>query len=251
MAFVAVVGAACSRGGPAPPSAAASDGSAASVTTDAARPAVSADAAADAPEPDDEATDPLEKSARKFWNAEGRPDIVYVPTPQKIVDHMLAVAKIKKTDLLYDLGCGDGRILVTAAKRYGVHAVGFDIDPKRVAEARENVRANGLEDLVTVRWADIMMVDLSPATVVTMYLSPKLQETLVHHTEMMAPGSRVVTHDYALSDAIPTARWSMQAPFFGNMNQLWEAGVPEDQAHYDFVQHYVFLYVTPVRYPKE
>jgi hypothetical protein len=95
------------------------------------------------------------------------------------------------------------------------------------------------------------MVDLSPATVVTMYLSPKLQETLAHHTEMMPPGSRVVTHDYALSDAIPTARWALQAPFFGNMNQLWEAGVPEDQAHYEFVQHHIFLYVTPLRYPKE
>jgi len=198
--LLAVVGAACSREGPAP-SAAASDASTASVATDASRPPLSADAAADASEPDDDAADSLEKYARKFWKAGGHPDIVYVPTPQTIVDRMLEAAKIKKTDLLYDLGCGDGRILVTAAKRYGMHAVGFDIDPRRVAEARENVRANGLEDLVTVRWADILMVDLSPANVVTMYLSPQLQETLVHHTSMMESGSRVVTHDYALSDA--------------------------------------------------
>jgi len=72
----------------------------------------------------------------------------------------------------------------------------------------------------------------------------------VHHTSMMESGSRVVTHDYALSDAIPTAHWSMQAPFFGNANQLWEAGVPEDQAHYEFVEHYIFLYVTPVYRPE-
>ncbi len=249
--LLGVVATACSRGGTAP-SGTASDASAATVvTTDAARAPISAEAATDAPEPDDDAADPLERSARPFWKAGGHPDIVYVPTPQKIVDRMLDVAKFKKTDLLYDLGCGDGRIMVTAAKRYGVHAVGFDIDPKRVAEAREYVRANGLEDLVTVRWADILMVDRSPANVVTMYLSPSLQETLVHHTEMMPPGSRVVTHNYALSDAIPTAHWSMQAPYFGSKNQLWEAGVPEDQAHYEFVEHHVFLYVTPVKFPKE
>src|SRR6188768_841017 len=78
------------------------------------------------------------------------PDVVYVPTPQAVVDRMLEMAEVKTGDIVYDLGCGDGRIVVTAAKRYGVRAVGFDIDPQRVKEARENARANGVEHLVRI-----------------------------------------------------------------------------------------------------
>jgi hypothetical protein len=84
-----------------------------------------------------------------------------------------------------------------------------------VAESRENARADGLEDMVTIRWADVTMVDLSPATVVTMYLSSQVQHWLVRNLEKLAPGSRIVTHDYELPVAIPTARWSLQGPFFG------------------------------------
>ena len=87
---------------------------------------------------------------------------------------MLDVAKLKKTDLLYDLGCGDGRIVVTAAKKYGVKAIGFDIDPQRVRESRENVAKNDVGNLVTIELKDVFKVDLTPATVVTLYLLPEL-----------------------------------------------------------------------------
>src|SRR3954468_6528625 len=82
-------------------------------------------------------------------------EIPFVPTPVEVVDKMLELAQLKKGDVLYDLGCGDGRIVVTAAKKYGVKAVGFDVDPQRIKEARENVATNGVGDLVTIRQADI------------------------------------------------------------------------------------------------
>src|SRR5207253_3922160 len=84
-----------------------------------------------------------------------KPDVVYVPTPQEVVDKMLELANVKKGDVVYDLGCGDGRIVVTAAKKYGVKALGFDIDPDRIRESMENVRKNKIEDLVTIKKADI------------------------------------------------------------------------------------------------
>src|SRR6266404_5163623 len=89
--------------------------------------------------------------------------VPYVPTPQEVVDKMLELAEVKKGDVVYDLGCGDGRIVVTAAKKYGVKGVGFDIDPDRVRESLENVRRNKVEDLVTIKKADIFTLDLSEA----------------------------------------------------------------------------------------
>lgn len=106
------------------------------------------------------------------------PDVIYVPTPYEVVEKMLEVAQVKKGDVVYDLGCGDGRIVVTAAKKYGVRAVGFDIDPERIKEARENVRKNGVEDLVRIEQKDIFTLDLSEATVVTLYLLPQLNVKL-------------------------------------------------------------------------
>src|SRR5438445_5763984 len=107
------------------------------------------------------------------------PDVIYVPTPQAVVDKMLQMAEVKKGDVVYDLGCGDGRIVVTAAKKYGCKAVGFDIDPDRVKEARENVRKAGVGDLVTIKQEDIFKQDLSKASVVTLYLLPELNVRLI------------------------------------------------------------------------
>jgi protein-L-isoaspartate O-methyltransferase len=131
------------------------------------------------------------------------PDVIYVPTPQPIVDKMLELARVKKTDLVYDLGCGDGRIVVTAAKRYGARAIGFDIDPVRVAEAKKNVEKNKLGHLVSIEQKDIFTLDLSSANVVTLYLLPKLNDRLLPQLEKLAPGSRVVSHDYGLSGVKP------------------------------------------------
>lgn len=131
------------------------------------------------------------------------PDVIYVPTPQEVVDKMLEMAQIRPGDVVYDLGCGDGRIVVTAAKRYGVKAVGFDINPERVKEALENVRANKVEHLVTIKQADIFTLDLSEATVVTLYLLPSLNVKLMPQLAKLRPGSRIVSHDFDMRGAKP------------------------------------------------
>jgi len=131
------------------------------------------------------------------------PDVIYVPTPQRAVDQMLEAAEIKSGDVVYDLGCGDGRIVVTAAKKYGVKAVGFDIDPQRVAESNENVRTNNVEKLVTIEEKDIFTVDLSKADVVTLYLLPSLNVKLIPQLEKMKPGSRIVSHSFDMAGIKP------------------------------------------------
>src|SRR5712675_2596195 len=98
------------------------------------------------------------------------PDVIFVPTPQDVVDEMLKLAKVGKGDVLYDLGSGDGRIAVTAAKRYGIRATGIDIDPQRIQEANENARKNGVTNLVQFRLEDLFKANFSEATVVTLYL---------------------------------------------------------------------------------
>jgi uncharacterized protein (TIGR03000 family) len=123
-------------------------------------------------------------------------DVPYVPTPQEVVDRMLDLAEIKKGDVVYDLGCGDGRIVVTAAKKYGVKAIGFDIDPKRVAEARANVKKNKVEDLVEIKEADLFTVDLSGATVLTLYLLPWVNEKLIPKLEKLKDGTRIISHEF-------------------------------------------------------
>jgi len=139
------------------------------------------------------------------------PDVVYVPTPQKVVDKMLEMAEIKKGDVVYDLGCGDGRIVVTAAKKYGVKAVGFDINPERIKESLANVKANKVEHLVTIKQADIFTLDLREATVVTLYLLPGLNVKLMPQLEKLKPGSRIVSHDFDMRGAKPVQVHSMTA----------------------------------------
>lgn len=131
------------------------------------------------------------------------PDVVYVPTPQAVVDKMLELAEVKPGDVVYDLGCGDGRIVVTAAKKYGVKAVGFDIDPQRVKEARENVRTNGVEHLARIEEADIFTLDLQEASVVTLYLLPSLNVKLMPQLAKLKPGSRIVSHNFDMRGAKP------------------------------------------------
>ena len=134
---------------------------------------------------------------------ERSPDVVYVPTPQPVVEAMLELAGVKEGDVVYDLGCGDGRIVVTAAKKLGVKAVGIDIDPKRVEEARANVEENGVGDLVTIRQADIFQEDLSEASVVTLYLLPSLNVKLMPQLRQLEPGSRIVSHNFDMEGAKP------------------------------------------------
>jgi SAM-dependent methyltransferase len=132
-----------------------------------------------------------------------QPDVIYVPTRQTVVDAMLKVAAVKAGDVVYDLGCGDGRIPVTAAK-LGARAVCIDIDPKRTAEANENVKKNAVGDRVKVLNQDLFTTDLSEATVVTLYLLPslnlKLRPTL---WRTLKPGTRIVSHDFDMGDWKP------------------------------------------------
>ena len=131
------------------------------------------------------------------------PDVVFIPTPQDVVDKMLELAKVKKDDLVYDLGCGDGRIVVTAAKRYGCKAVGYDIDPQRVEESLENVEKNNVGHLVRIEQKDIFTLDLSEADVITLYLLPELNVELIPQLEKLKPGSRIVSHDFGMEGVQP------------------------------------------------
>jgi ubiquinone/menaquinone biosynthesis C-methylase UbiE len=132
------------------------------------------------------------------------PDVIYVPTPQEVVDEMLKLADVKKGDVLYDLGSGDGRIPVTAAKRYGIRAVGIDIDPARISEARENAKKNGVEKLVTFRMEDLFRSNFKEATVVTLYLLPDLNEKLRPKLwRELKPGTRIVSHQFEMGDWKP------------------------------------------------
>jgi uncharacterized protein (TIGR03000 family) len=124
------------------------------------------------------------------------PDVIFVATPPEVVDEMIKVADIKKSDLLYDLGCGDGIIVVTAAKKVGCKAVGYDIDPKRVKEAKEKAKEAKVEDLVTIEEKDIFTLDLTKATVIATYLLDDLNKKLVAQFKQMKEGSRIVMHDY-------------------------------------------------------
>lgn len=134
---------------------------------------------------------------------ESKKIVPFVPTPQEVVDKMIELAGVKKGDVVYDLGSGDGRIVITAAKK-GARAVGFDVDGDLVKESRENIRKAGLEKLAEIKQQDILTVDLSPATVVTMYLLPdvnlKLKPNLL---KQLKPGSRVVSHAFDMGDWKP------------------------------------------------
>jgi SAM-dependent methyltransferase len=128
----------------------------------------------------------------------------YVPTPQDVVDRMLKLAQVTKDDVVYDLGCGDGRIVVTAAKQFGARGVGVDIDPQRIKESEANAKAAGVEHLVSFKLQDAMTVDVSPATVVTLYLlsasNVKLRPIL---TKQLRPGARIVSHAFTMGDWPP------------------------------------------------
>jgi len=136
--------------------------------------------------------------------AERVPDVIFVPTPQEVVEDMLRLANVRKGDVLYDLGSGDGRIAITAAKLYGVRAVGIDIDPERIREATENAKKAGVEKLVQFRKADLFTSDFREATVVTLYLLPDLNVKLRPKLwSELKPGSRVVSHQFEMGDWKP------------------------------------------------
>jgi outer membrane protein assembly factor BamB/precorrin-6B methylase 2 len=128
---------------------------------------------------------------------------VFVPTPQDVVERMLELAKVKRQEVVYDLGCGDGRIVATAARKYGCKAYGCDIDPECVKLSRENVEKRGVGRLVTIEQKDLFKLDLSGADVVTLYLLPKTNERLIPQLMKLKPGARVVTHAFEIPGIRP------------------------------------------------
>ena len=156
------------------------------------------------------------------------PDVVFVPTPNDVVEKMLQLADVKKGDILYDLGCGDGRIVVAAAKKVGCKAVGYDVDPQRIKESRENVKKSQVEELVKIEQQDIFTLDLSPANVVTLYLLPKLNVKLIPQLKKLKPGSRIVSHDF-------------------NMKGIKPDKVVKFKSEEDDSNHTIYLWTTPLK----
>jgi protein-L-isoaspartate O-methyltransferase len=144
----------------------------------------------------------LAQAAPAAQPAEREPDVIYVPTPPDVVDAMLALAKVKDGDILYDLGSGDGRIPIAAAKKFKVKATGIDIDPVRIQEARANATAAGVN--VTFKQEDLFKTDFADATVVTLYLLPELNVKL--RPRLLAelkPGTRIVSHAFRMGEWEP------------------------------------------------
>ena len=146
------------------------------------------------------------------------PDVIFVPTPEDVVREMLKLANVHKGDVLYDLGCGDGRTVVTAVKEYGIKAVGIDINPERIKESLENAKKNGVAEKVIFRNEDLFEADIQEASVITLYLlqslNVKLRPKLFHD---LKPGTRIVSHDFDMGDWKPEKEVNLN----GHTIYLW------------------------------
>ncbi|HKY29409.1 MAG TPA: class I SAM-dependent methyltransferase [Pyrinomonadaceae bacterium] len=161
-----------------------------------------------------------------------RPDVIYYPTPDETVAAMLRLANIKPGDVLYDLGSGDGRIAIAAAKQYGIRAVGIEIDPKMVEVARERARATEVSALVTFSNADMFRTNIREATVVTLYLSNKINLLLRPKLlRELRPGTRIVSHDFHMGDWEPEQ--TVRVPWKGNLYRtiyLWTVPAKKEKS---------------------
>jgi uncharacterized protein (TIGR03000 family) len=153
-----------------------------------------------------------------------RTDVEYEPTPQQVVDALLRLAKVTSKDVVWDLGCGDGRIPVSAAKKYACKACGFDIDPARVKESLVNVRAHGVERLVTIEQRDIFTIDLSKGpTIVTLYLLPRLNARLLPQLRKLPAGARVISVGHRMADIKPDEQIVVNTELGEYDVYLWKA----------------------------
>jgi SAM-dependent methyltransferase len=158
------------------------------------------------------------------------PDVPYVPTTEEAVDAMLKLARVSKADTVYDLGCGDGRIVIAAAKAYGAHGVGIDINPECIKEARENAKKAGVENLVKFEEQDLFEADIHPATVVTLFLlssvNMKLRPKLLSD---LKPGTRVVSNTFDMGDWKPEKELTLDDP----------------TGNHGYLSHRLFLWTIP------
>jgi cyclopropane fatty-acyl-phospholipid synthase-like methyltransferase len=135
----------------------------------------------------------------QLWAADYPEEIPFVPTPMDVVDNMLALAEVKQGDALYDLGSGDGRIVIRAAQKYGIRAVGIEMDRSLLAKAREDAKAAGVSHLVDFRDEDALKADISAATIVTLYMLPWFNDRMKpNFQKMLKPGARIVAHDFGI-----------------------------------------------------
>ena len=148
-------------------------------------------------------------AAAPAWS--GEPSVPYVPTPQDVVERMLQIARVGPSDYVIDLGSGDGRIVVTAARKFGARGFGVDLNPERIRESNENARKAGVTDKVAFYQRDLFETDLSQATVITMYLLPRVNLELRPKLLDLRPGTRVVSHDFSMDDWKPDTHVSMES----------------------------------------
>jgi hypothetical protein len=160
---------------------------------------------------------------------EKQPDVIFVPTPHVVVAKMLELADPRPGEVLYDLGCGDGRICVAASKKYGIKSSGFDIDPARVQDSLKNVQQNNLQHLITIKKQDIFEMDLSGADVIALYLLPELNVKLIPQLDKLKPGCRIVSHDFDMKGVTPKRHLTMTDDGPGAR------------------EHQVYLWVTPLQ----
>jgi SAM-dependent methyltransferase len=149
-------------------------------------------------------------------------EVPYVQTPYEVVDEMLRLAVVGPGDVVYDLGSGDGRVVIAAARDFGARGVGVEIDPKLVAESTESARRAGVADRVTFRVGDLFQTDLTEATVVTLYLSPELNLRLRPKLlRELRPGARIVSHDFDMGDWAPVRTVRVHVRERGSQLRLW------------------------------
>lgn len=169
-------------------------------------------------------------AAAPSWAQTGKGDVVYVPTPQIVVDEMLAMIKINANDYLIDLGSGDGRFVITAARKFGAKALGVDLDTYLLKIANENARKENVNDRVTFREQNLFETDISAATVVSTYLLPEMNLKLRSKIMKLKPGTRVVAHDYSMGDWYPDEQKTLIVP----EKKVGNAGIS-----------YIFSWVVP------
>jgi predicted RNA methylase len=158
-----------------------------------------------------------------------KPDVPYVTTPDNVVTAMLELAEVSEKDTVYDLGSGDGRIVLAAARDRGAKGVGIEIDPDLVARSRETIQAAGLASKVQVIRGDIFKQDLTPATVVTLYLQPNVNERLRPQLDALRPGTRIVSHMYSIKGAKSVKKIEVHS------DETW-------------MDHLLYLWVTPIEW---
>ncbi|MEX2270368.1 MAG: methyltransferase domain-containing protein [Vicinamibacterales bacterium] len=177
-------------------------------------------AAASTPSAAATVTPPAQSAAPAQEQAPRQPDVIYVPTPPEVVDAMLRLAKVGPNDVVYDLGSGDGRIVIAAAQKYGARGIGFDIDPQRIAEANANLAQAGVGNRVRFVQGDLFEQDLGEATVITLYLLPSLNLKLRPTLWKLKPGTRIVSHSFDMGDWEPEVTETVD----GRQIYFWTVG---------------------------